>query len=50
MPSVLIEMFFITNRNEGRAMSRKDFQSAVADALYDGIQQYNHSAVAAKTL
>jgi N-acetylmuramoyl-L-alanine amidase len=50
MPSVLMEMFFITNRNESRAMSRKDFQSAVADALYDGIQQYNHSAVAAKTL
>jgi N-acetylmuramoyl-L-alanine amidase len=50
MPSVLLEMFFITNRNEGRAMSRKDFQDAVTDALYDGIQQYNHSAVATKTL
>jgi N-acetylmuramoyl-L-alanine amidase len=50
MPSVLLEMFFITNRYEGGAMSRSNFQDAVADALYDGIQKYNHSMLAAKTL
>ncbi|MDH3446056.1 MAG: N-acetylmuramoyl-L-alanine amidase [Deltaproteobacteria bacterium] len=50
MPSVLLEMFFITNRHEGRAMSRHKFQEAVADALYDGIREYNHSMLAAKTL
>jgi N-acetylmuramoyl-L-alanine amidase len=50
MPSVLLEMFFITNRNEGQAMSRSKFQDAVADALYDGIQKFNHSMLAAKTL
>jgi N-acetylmuramoyl-L-alanine amidase len=43
-------MFFITNRNEGQAMSRSKFQDAVADALYDGIQKFNHSMLAAKTL
>jgi N-acetylmuramoyl-L-alanine amidase len=50
MPSVLVEMFFITNRDEGRAMSHSKFQDSVADSLYDGIQQYNHNMVAAKTL
>jgi N-acetylmuramoyl-L-alanine amidase len=50
MPSVLVEMFFITNRDEGRAMSHETFQEAVADSLFDGIQQYHHSMLAAKTL
>jgi N-acetylmuramoyl-L-alanine amidase len=43
-------MFFITNREEGRAMSQGKFQDSVVDSLYDGIQQYNHSMLAAKTL
>jgi N-acetylmuramoyl-L-alanine amidase len=43
-------MFFITNRDEGRAMSQSKFQDSVADSLYDGIQQYNHGMLAAKTL
>ena len=50
MPSVLVEMFFITNREEGQAMSQGKFQDSVVDSLYDGIQQYNHSMLAAKTL
>jgi N-acetylmuramoyl-L-alanine amidase len=50
MPSVLVEMFFITHREEGRAMSQNRLQDAMADALYDGIQQYNRSVLAAKTL
>lgn len=50
MPSVLVEMFFITNRAEGRAMSQNKLQEAMADALYDGIQQYSRSVLAAKTL
>ena len=50
MPSVLVEMFFITNRDEARAMGQSKFQDSVADSLYDGIQQYNHSMLAAKTL
>jgi N-acetylmuramoyl-L-alanine amidase len=50
MPSVLVEMFFISNRDEARAMSQSQFQDAVVDALYNGIQQYNRSVLAAKTL
>jgi N-acetylmuramoyl-L-alanine amidase len=50
MPSVLVEMFFITNKTEGRAMSQETYQNAVVDALYDGILKYKESNVASKTL
>jgi N-acetylmuramoyl-L-alanine amidase len=50
MPSVLVEMFFITNKAEGHAMSQETYQNAVVDALYDGIQKYKESALANKTL
>ena len=50
MPSVLLEMFFITNKTEGRAMSQEASQDAVVDALYEGIKKYNESVLAAKTL
>jgi N-acetylmuramoyl-L-alanine amidase len=50
MPSVLVEMFFITNRSEGRAMSQERYQDAVVDSLYEGIQKYNQTVMAAKTL
>jgi N-acetylmuramoyl-L-alanine amidase len=50
MPSVLVEMFFITNRSEGRAMAQERYQNAVVDSLYDGIQKYNQTVMAAKTL
>jgi N-acetylmuramoyl-L-alanine amidase len=50
MPSVLVEMFFITNSTEGRAMSQETYQNAVVDALYDGILKYKESNMASKTL
>ena len=50
MPSVLVEMFFITNKTEGRAMSQENYQDAVVDAIYDGIVKYNQSMLAGKTL
>ena len=50
MPSVLVEMFFITNKTEGRAMAQDGYQNAVVDSLYDGIQKYNQTIMAAKTL
>jgi N-acetylmuramoyl-L-alanine amidase len=50
MPSVLLEMFFITNKSEGRAMQQEDYQDSVVEALYDGIQKYQESTLAAKTL
>ena len=50
MPSVLVEMFFITNKTEGSAMSQESYQNTVVDALYDGIVKYKESIVATKTL
>ena len=50
MPSVLVEMFFITNKTEGSAMSQETYQNAVVDALYDGILKYKESNLASKTL
>jgi N-acetylmuramoyl-L-alanine amidase len=50
MPSVLVEMFFITNKVEGRAMRQERYQNAIVDALFEGIQKYNQSTVAMKTL
>jgi N-acetylmuramoyl-L-alanine amidase len=50
MPSVLVEMFFITNKTEGSAMSQESYQNAVVDALYDGILKYKESNLASKTL
>ena len=50
MPSVLVEMFFITNRTEGRAMSRESYQDALVESLYSGIQKFGESNMMAKTL
>jgi N-acetylmuramoyl-L-alanine amidase len=50
MPSVLVEMFFITNKTEGRVMSQESYQNAVVGALYDGIVKYRESNLAGKTL
>ena len=50
MPSVLVEMFFITNRVEGRAMNDEGHQDAMVDALLEGIRKYNQGMVATKTL
>ena len=45
MPSVLLELFFVTNRFEGRALARESFQNAIVEALYRGIKEYDASAV-----
>jgi len=50
MPSVLVEMFFITNRYESRIMKQEGYQNAIVDALYDGIREYDKTILAAKTL
>ncbi|HEY7163570.1 MAG TPA: N-acetylmuramoyl-L-alanine amidase [Candidatus Binatia bacterium] len=50
MPSVLMEMFFITNKGEGRAMSQEAYQDIVVEALFEGIQRYSESVLTAKTL
>jgi len=50
MPSVLVEMFFITNRGEGRAMNQDSYQDAMVEALFEGIQKFSQSNLIAKTL
>jgi N-acetylmuramoyl-L-alanine amidase len=50
MPSVLVEMFFITNRTEGRALGLASYQDAMVEALFEGIQKYSQSNLMVKTL
>ena len=50
MPSVLVEMFFITHRIEGAAMGQERYQDAMVDALYEGIEKYGQTNIMAKTL
>ena len=50
MPSVLVELFFVTNKAEGRALNSEEYQEALADALYDGIKKYQESALVVKSL
>ena len=50
MPSVLVEMFFITNSIEGRSMAQPSAQDAMVGALMQGIQKYAQSNLIARTL
>ncbi|BAU29906.1 N-acetylmuramoyl-L-alanine amidase [Aneurinibacillus soli] len=40
MPSILVEIGFITNASEAAKMKDEDFQQGVADSLYAGIKEY----------
>jgi N-acetylmuramoyl-L-alanine amidase len=50
MPSVLVEMFFITNRGEARVMSQETYQDALVESLFEGIQKFGQTNLMAKTL
>jgi N-acetylmuramoyl-L-alanine amidase len=50
MPSVLVEMFFISNRAEAKSMSQDSHQDALVESLYEGIQRFGQTTLAAKTL
>ena len=50
MPSVLVEMAFISHRIEGPAMSQERYQDAMVLALFEGIQKYGQTHMVAKTL
>jgi N-acetylmuramoyl-L-alanine amidase len=50
MPSVLVEMFFITHETESRVMVDASYQEAMVNALFEGIQKYAQSNLMAKTL
>ncbi len=50
MPSVLVELLFITNKTEARALTRQAYQDTIVDALYDGIKKYHQSTLVVKNL
>lgn len=50
MPSVLVEMAFITHRDEGAAMRQERYQDAMVNALFEGIQRYGETNMMARTL
>lgn len=50
MPSVLAEIFFITNKREGRQLSQSSYQNTVVEALYEGIKKYQENMLVAKNL
>ncbi|MGH7835073.1 MAG: N-acetylmuramoyl-L-alanine amidase [Candidatus Binatia bacterium] len=50
MPSVLAEIFFITNKKEGQLLSQDSYQNAIVEALYKGIKKYRESPTLAKSL
>ena len=50
MPSVLVEMFFVTHRVEASVMNRESGQDAMVNSLFEGIQKYGQSILMVKTL
>ncbi len=40
MPAVLVEMGYLSSREQERALVSSEFQSAMAQALFDGVLQY----------
>jgi N-acetylmuramoyl-L-alanine amidase len=40
MPSVLIEVAFMSNRVEERLLNQGDFRKSVAKAIYEGITNF----------
>lgn len=50
MPSVLVEVSFITHRQEGRLLKTGAFRQRIADALFDGIRGYQRSLKRAESV
>ena len=50
MPSVLVELFFITHKIEGRALARQAYQDTLVEALVEGIKKYQDSTQVVKDL
>jgi N-acetylmuramoyl-L-alanine amidase len=40
MPSVLVEVSFLTNRQEGRLLGTGSYRQRIAEALLDGVRRY----------
>jgi N-acetylmuramoyl-L-alanine amidase len=40
MPSVLVEVSFLTNKQEGRMLGTGAYRQRIAEALLDGVRRY----------
>ena len=43
MPSVLVELGFLTHKKEGPLLSQKSYQNKLAQSIYDGLIKYKES-------
>ena len=50
MPSVLAEISFVTNPQEGRLLKANAYRQRIAEALFDGIAQYQRAVKNVKTV
>lgn len=48
MPSVLLETFFITNKQDGQTLAREANQDAIVEGLFSGIKKYSQSPLVMK--
>ena len=42
MPNVLVELGFITNKNDRRLLSQSKYRQKMADAMFDAISKYKY--------
>lgn len=40
MPAALVELFFVSNRRDARALGRKEVRSATVEGLFHGVKEY----------
>jgi N-acetylmuramoyl-L-alanine amidase len=50
MPSVLAEISFVTNPQEGRLLRANAYRQRIAEALFDGIAQYQRALKNVRTV
>src|SRR4029453_8109079 len=50
MPSVLAEISFVTNRQEGMLLKMSSYRQQIAEALLTGIMKYQKALKAAQTV
>ena len=43
MPSILAEISFLTNRDEGALLKTEKYRQQIAEALYQGVMRYQQS-------
>lgn len=48
MPSILVEMSFITNKEEARRLAKDKFQKTVAESIAEGVKKYSEVIKVAK--